>query len=126
MAQIQVLVLGNRAFAKKLSQDLVSRKIDHKIDEDAYSDAYDICVTTADEQDLEKVNASKCKRVWVFNGVAISNSTLKKMVRMRINGFLENHEDPSPIVAAITSICKTKETVDRLNLKLVALSGLCC
>lgn len=117
---INILILGNPVFAKNLANELEKNDIEYKIYEEINNSIYyDICVTTVDL--LEETQEIKNGQTFVFNGLQMSNSKLKKMVRMQISGFLDDYQDASSIMGIIKSKAKTKEICSRLSGKLSVL-----
>jgi len=125
MAKVQILVLGNDAFADKLGTELKREDIPHNIDQDINTGrVYDWCICPPHADIINKVKTIACgTRIMVFNGVQMSNQILKSLVRLRIAGFIENHDDPAEAVAVIRQTARAKEKVSRISQKILALTA---
>ena len=122
MSEIRVLVLGNEEFAHKLDKDLEDEGIDHLVDqEDVPGVAYDLYICNPDMSLINSIDANCGSRILVFNGVHISNATLKHLVKLRISGFLDDHSDTSLALSMLKSLHKAKQTCARLSSKIQAL-----
>ena len=120
--EIRVLVLGNDTFAQKLDEALKVESIEHTLDKEPTPGvAYDLCVCHPDSVLLSKILDQCGSKILVFNGMKIANSTLKQLVKMRINGFLDDHSDIEPAMDILRGIRNSKNTMKRLLSKMATL-----
>lgn len=117
---IQVLVLGNDEFAKKLQTEASLEDFSCAVDTELSNEThYDLCICTPDADLISQIRESHCgSRIMVFNGVRIANATLKELVKMRISGFLEDHNDVKGVIDALKRLANSKKTCARISEKL--------
>ena len=122
MSEIRVLVLGNKTLAKRLDTELDNENIEHVIDQDIDIERqYDLSICHPDADVLDLIKEHCGNRIVVFNGHHVAESTLKNLIKMRIIGFLDDHDNPEPVMRILRSLAQTKEKMNRISSKISTL-----
>ena len=124
MDRIKILVLDNDKFSELLEHDLVYQGIPHVIHNEIKDDFYDVCVYSPNPNHISQIQKLEHNRSLVFNGIKMTNPVLKKLVKMRIEGFIDDHEDTSSTLKAVTDIYQQKTIHERIAQKIDKLHAL--